>query len=112
MKVKSESEVAQLCPTPSNPMDCSLPGSSIHPRHPQIRVNPQGGPWTLFPTQIATQGVAPSPPVCPTVLSFLQLPDEPWLPPETHEALGLTHLAVRWDDSHTSRRDYRGFWVL
>ena len=30
MKVKSESEVAQLCLTPSNPMDCSLPGSSIH----------------------------------------------------------------------------------
>ena len=29
-KVKSESEVAQLCPTLSNPMDCSLPGSSIH----------------------------------------------------------------------------------
>ena len=30
MKVKSESEVAQPHPTPSNPMDCSLPGSSIH----------------------------------------------------------------------------------
>ena len=30
MKVKSESEVAQLCLTPSNPMDCSLPGSSVH----------------------------------------------------------------------------------
>jgi len=30
MKVKSESQVAQLCPTPSDPMDCSLPGSSIH----------------------------------------------------------------------------------
>ena len=30
MKVKSESEVAQLCPTLSNPMDCSLPGSAIH----------------------------------------------------------------------------------
>ena len=30
MKVKSESEVTQLCPTPSNPMDCSLPGSSVH----------------------------------------------------------------------------------
>ena len=30
MKVKGESEVAQLCPTPSDPMDCSLPGSSIH----------------------------------------------------------------------------------
>ena len=30
MKVKSESEVAQLCPTLSDPMDYSLPGSSIH----------------------------------------------------------------------------------
>ena len=30
MKVKSESEVVQLCPTLSDPMDCSLPGSSIH----------------------------------------------------------------------------------
>ena len=30
MKVKSESEVAQLCPTLSDPMNCSLPGSSIH----------------------------------------------------------------------------------
>jgi len=29
-KVKSESEVAQSCLTPSNPMDCSLPGSSVH----------------------------------------------------------------------------------
>ena len=28
MKVKSESEVAQLYPTPSDPMNCSLPGSS------------------------------------------------------------------------------------
>ena len=30
MKVKSESEVAQLCLTFSDPMDCSLPGSSVH----------------------------------------------------------------------------------
>jgi len=30
MKVKSESEDAQLYPTLSNPMDCSLPGSSVH----------------------------------------------------------------------------------
>ena len=30
MKVKSESEVTQSCPTSSNLMDCSLPGSSIH----------------------------------------------------------------------------------
>ena len=32
MKVKSESEVAQLCQTLSNPMDCSPPGSSVHGR--------------------------------------------------------------------------------
>ena len=30
MKVKSESKVAQSCPTLSDPMDCSLPGSSVH----------------------------------------------------------------------------------
>ena len=30
MKVKSESEVAQSCPTHSDPMDRSLPGSSVH----------------------------------------------------------------------------------
>ena len=30
MKEKSESEVAQSCPTLSDPMDCSLPGSSFH----------------------------------------------------------------------------------
>ena len=30
MKVKSESEVAQSCPTLRDPMDCSLPGFSIH----------------------------------------------------------------------------------
>ena len=27
---EGESEVAQSCPTPSDPMDCSLPGSSVH----------------------------------------------------------------------------------
>ena len=30
MRVKSESEVDQLCPTLRDPMDCSPPGSSIH----------------------------------------------------------------------------------
>ena len=30
MKVKSESQVAQSCLTLSDPMDCSLPGPSIH----------------------------------------------------------------------------------
>ena len=30
MKVKSESKVAQSCPTLSDPMDCSLPGAFVH----------------------------------------------------------------------------------
>ena len=30
MKVKSEGEVTQSCPTLRNPMDCSLPDSSVH----------------------------------------------------------------------------------
>ena len=30
MKVKSEREVTQSCPTPRDPMDCSPPGSSVH----------------------------------------------------------------------------------
>ena len=30
MKGKSESEVAQSCPILCDPMDCSLPGSSVH----------------------------------------------------------------------------------
>ena len=30
MKVKSENEAAQSCPTLCDPMDCSLPGSSVH----------------------------------------------------------------------------------
>ena len=30
MKVERESEASQSCPTLSDPMDCSLPGSSIH----------------------------------------------------------------------------------
>ena len=30
MKVKIETEVTQSCSTPSDPMDCSLPGSSVH----------------------------------------------------------------------------------
>ena len=30
MKVESESEVTQSCPTLSDPMDCSLPGSFVH----------------------------------------------------------------------------------
>ena len=49
MKVKSESEVAQSCPTLSDPMDCSLPGSSIHGIS-QARVLEYGAhcPWSAL----------------------------------------------------------------
>ena len=46
MKVKSESEVAQSCPTLSDPMDCGLPGSSIHGIS-QTRVL-KWGRWTIW----------------------------------------------------------------
>ena len=45
MKVKSESEVAQSCPTPSDPMDCSPPGSSVH------------GTLQAYPGSVPGQGV-------------------------------------------------------
>ena len=41
MKVKSESEVTQSCLTLCDPMDCSLPGSSVHGIF-QARVLEQG----------------------------------------------------------------------
>ena len=47
LKVKSEGEVAQSCPTLSDPMVCSLPGSSIH-RIFQARVLESDGGATAF----------------------------------------------------------------
>jgi len=47
MKVKSESEVAQSCLTLSDPMDCSLPGSSAHGIF-QARVLEWGAIKTLY----------------------------------------------------------------
>ena len=42
MKVKSQSEVAQSCLTLSDPMDCSLPGSSVHGIFQAMRIK-----WNL-----------------------------------------------------------------
>ena len=39
MKVKSEREVAQSCPTLLDPMDCSLPGSSVRGTSRQDKAN-------------------------------------------------------------------------
>ena len=72
MKVKSESEVAQLCPSPSDPMDCSPPGSSVHGSF-QARVLEWGARafsvWLLSCVQLfATHGLSLSRLLCPCSL--------------------------------------------
>ena len=61
VKVKSESEVTQLGPTGSNPMDCSPPGSSVHGIF-QARV--------LEWVTISFFGDLPDPRIKPTTLVF------------------------------------------
>ena len=58
MKVKSESEVAQLCPTLSDPMDCSLIGSSVHGI-----LQPRILEWVAMPTpeDLPNPGIEPVP---------------------------------------------------
>ena len=69
MKVKSESEVAQSCPTLSDPMDCSPPGSSIHGIF-QARVLESGAiAFSVFDTKpiINSRGLASQKHYCLTV---------------------------------------------
>ena len=47
MTVKSESEVVQSCPTLSDPMDCSLPGSSVHVKHQVALITSQNYPYQI-----------------------------------------------------------------
>ena len=68
MKVKSEREVTQSCPTLSDPMDCSLPGSSIHGIF-QARVL-EGGAIAFSapsPSAAAAAAAAKSLQSCPTL---------------------------------------------
>ena len=53
MKVKNQSEVAQSCPTLSDPMDCSLPGSSVH---------------GIFQARVLEWGAITFSTLCPTVV--------------------------------------------
>ena len=83
MKVKSESEVAQSCPTLSDPMDCSLPGSSVHGVF-QARALEWGA--IAFSKQLAypdinavTKGQEPLPHPVPTSFSSAQGPLPTWL---------------------------------
>ena len=110
MKVKSESEVSQSCPTLNDPMDCSLPGSSIHGIF-QARVLPwvaiafshQDSMSMLFPRQEYWSGLPfpsarniPDPGIEPTSPAWEASPA--WLV----AALPLSHLgkplSVGWRD--------------
>ena len=54
MKVKSESKVTQSCLTHSDPMDCSLPGSSIHGIF-QARVGLRTVLWNLVQRELGQE---------------------------------------------------------
>ena len=71
MTTKSESEVSQLCPTLSDPMDCSLPGSSIHGIFQAIVLE-----WIAISF---SRGDLPNPGIEPRspALQMDSLPDEP-----------------------------------
>ena len=69
MKVKSESEVAQLCPTPCDHRDSSLPGSSVHGIF-QARIL-GWGPVILEPKKIKSVTVfIVSPSICHEVMGL------------------------------------------
>ena len=81
IKGKRESEVAQSCPTLSNPMDCSPPGSSIHGI--QARVLEWGA--TAFSSFSATLSIYPTSPFPNSTdlewLKRLEVRSEPWRAP-------------------------------
>ena len=74
VKVKSESEVAQSCPTLCNPIDCSLPGSSVHEIF-QARVLE----WATFPSpgDLPNPGIEPRSPTLQTGALPSESPGKP-----------------------------------
>ena len=98
MKVKSESEIAQSCPTLSDPMDCSLPGSSTHGIFPgkstgvgcqlllwcQISESSWNDiPLNTEPTVSASQKFAHPP--ASSWVEWRELWWSTWKPPEAHD---------------------------
>ena len=66
LKSESESEVAQLCPTLCDPMDCSPPGSSVHEISPGKNIGV--GCHFLLQGIFLTQGLNPGLPHCSQML--------------------------------------------
>ena len=69
MKVRSESQVAQSCPTLSDPMDCRLPGSFVH--GDSLGKNTGVGCHSLFQRIFPTQRLNPGLPHCRWILDCL-----------------------------------------
>ena len=74
MKVKSESEVAQSCPTFGDPMDCSLPGFSLHGIF-QARVLEWGA--ISFSGDLPDPGVKPRSPILQADALLSEPPGKP-----------------------------------
>ena len=92
MKVKSESEVAQLCPTFSDPMDCSLPGSPTHGIF-QARVLE----WGVIAFSIKLMSIELVMPSCHLILChpLLLLPP---IPPSIRVFSNESTLRMRWPE--------------
>ena len=100
MKVKSESEVAQSCPTLRDPMDCSLPGSSTHEIFQPSTLRQWSHCFSVFlPTNLSSVAcIAPSSSVFkPQSSKASTAPSgDEGHPPHSH--LTLSSGLVRWDD--------------
>ena len=90
MKVKSESEDAQSCPTLRDPMDCSLPGSSVHGIL-QARVLEQGA--IAFSDK-------------PIIVQYHIADCVTWVP-----RLTLLNFRTNWTFECTLRMELTGMWV-
>ena len=101
MKVKSESEVAQSCPTLSDPMDCSLPGSSIHGIF-QARVLEWGAIAFYYPAAVAAAAAAAaakSLQSCPTLCDPIDGSPPSFSIPGILQARVLEWVAIAFSDA-------------
>ena len=107
MKVKSESEVTQSCPTLSDPMDCSLPGSSAHGIF-QARVLE----WVAiaFSNMLSGLVITFLPRSKRLLISWLQSPSAVILEPPQNKVWHCFHIYFPWSDG-TGCHDL-SFWML
>ena len=98
MKVKSESEVAQSCPTLSDPTDCSLPGSSVHGIF-QTRVLAWGD-IALINTPLLIDQIRSVAQSCPTLCNPMNHSTPYWYVKK--KKIPGNFLAVQWLDSELS----------